>query len=45
VLYVLSKITDDLSKAELLHPIAAAWLPIVIGTLTGLLPLLYQEDG
>jgi lipopolysaccharide export system permease protein len=45
LLYVLSKITDDLSKAELLHPIAAAWLPIVIGTLTGLVPLLYQEDG
>jgi lipopolysaccharide export system permease protein len=45
VLYVLSKITDDLSKADLLHPIAAAWLPVVIGTLTGLLPLLYQEDG
>jgi len=45
LLYVLSKITDDLSKAELLHPIAAAWLPIVIGTFTGLVPLLYQEDG
>ena len=45
LLYVLSKITDDLSKAELLHPIAAAWLPIVIGTCTGLIPLLYQEDG
>jgi lipopolysaccharide export system permease protein len=45
VLYVLSKITDDLSKADLLHPIAAAWLPVVIGRLTGLLPLLYQEDG
>ncbi|MEZ5786088.1 MAG: LPS export ABC transporter permease LptG [Xanthobacteraceae bacterium] len=44
-LYVLSKVADDLSKAELLHPIAAAWLPIVIGTFTGLIPLLYQEDG
>lgn len=45
MLYVLSKITDDLSKAELLHPMAAAWLPVVIGTFTGLIPLLYQEDG
>lgn len=45
LLYVLSKVADDLSKAELLHPIAAAWLPIVIGTFTGLVPLLFQEDG
>src|SRR5262249_49073340 len=27
LLYVSSKITDDLSKAELLEPVAAAWLP------------------
>jgi lipopolysaccharide export system permease protein len=45
LLYVLSKVADDLSKAELLHPIAAAWLPILIGTFTGLIPLLFQEDG
>lgn len=45
LLFVLSKITDDLSKAEILHPIVAAWLPVAIGTLTGLIPLLYQEDG
>ena len=32
LLYVLSEVTDDLSKAELLHPIAAAWLPVLIGT-------------
>jgi lipopolysaccharide export system permease protein len=44
-LYVLSKVVDDLSKAQLLHPVAAAWLPVVLGTLTGLVPLLYQEDG
>ncbi len=44
-LYVLSKVTDDLSKAELLHPIAAAWLPVLVGSLMGLVPLLYQEDG
>jgi len=45
LLYVLSKVTDDLSKAELMHPIAAAWLPVVVGGLTGLVALLYQEDG
>ena len=44
-LYVLSKITEDLSKAELMHPIAAAWLPVAIGGVTGLVVLLHQEDG
>jgi len=45
LLYVLSKVTEDLSKAELMHPIAAAWLPVVVGGLTGFIALLYQEDG
>jgi len=45
LLYVLSKVTEDLSKAELMHPIVAAWLPVVVGGLTGFLALLYQEDG
>ena len=45
LLYVLSKVTDDLSKAELMHPVAAAWLPVLVGGLMGLVPLLYQEDG
>jgi len=45
LLYVLSKMTDDLSKAELMHPVTAAWLPVIVGGLTGLLALLYQEDG
>jgi lipopolysaccharide export system permease protein len=45
LLYILSKVTEDLSKAELMHPIAAAWLPVVVGGLTGFLALLYQEDG
>jgi lipopolysaccharide export system permease protein len=45
LLYVLSKVTEDLSKAELMHPAAAAWLPVVVGGLTGLVALLYQEDG
>lgn len=45
LLYVLSKVTEDLSKAELLHPLAAAWLPVCVGGLSGFLALLYQEDG
>jgi len=45
LLYVLSKVTEDLSKAELMHPLAAAWLPVFVGGLTGFLALLYQEDG
>jgi lipopolysaccharide export system permease protein len=45
LLYVLSKVTEDLSKAELLHPAVAAWLPVLSGGLTGFVVLLYQEDG
>jgi lipopolysaccharide export system permease protein len=45
LLYVLSKVTEDLSKAELMHPVAAAWLPALVGGLIGYVVLLYQEDG
>ena len=45
LLFVLSKITEDMSKSELLSPVAAAWIPAVIGSLTGFVALLYQEDG
>jgi lipopolysaccharide export system permease protein len=45
LLFVLSKITEDMSKSELLSPAAAAWIPVVIGGLTGFVALLYQEDG
>ena len=45
LLYVLSKVTEDLSKAELLNPAAAAWSPVLAGGLTGFVVLLYQEDG
>ena len=45
LLYVMSKITDDLAKAELLHPLAAAWLPVLAGGMTGFLTLLHLEDG
>jgi lipopolysaccharide export system permease protein len=45
LLYVLSKVTEDLSKAELMHPVAAAWMPVLVGGVTGFIALLYQEDG
>jgi lipopolysaccharide export system permease protein len=44
-LYVLSKVTGDLSKAGLLPPLAAAALPPLIGAVTGVITLLHQEDG
>ena len=45
LLYVMSKITGDLSKAGLMAPLGAAGLPPAIGAVTGLIALLYQEDG
>jgi lipopolysaccharide export system permease protein len=45
LLYVMSKVADDLSRAELLPPIVAAWMPAVVGAMIGLLALLYLEDG
>ncbi|MCC6888854.1 MAG: LPS export ABC transporter permease LptG [Hyphomicrobiales bacterium] len=45
LLYVLSKITGDLSRASLMPPALAAMLPPVAGGLVGFMALLYQEDG
>jgi lipopolysaccharide export system permease protein len=45
LLFVLSKITEDMSKSELISPVAAAWIPVLVGSLTGFVALLYQEDG
>ena len=45
LLYVLAKITGDLSKANLMAPMAAAALPPAVGGIAGLIALLYQEDG
>src|SRR5260370_13171456 len=44
-LFVLAKITGDMSKAGLMPPLAAATLPALFGGITGLVTLLYQEDG
>jgi lipopolysaccharide export system permease protein len=45
MLYIMSKLTDDLSKAELITPAIAAWMPALVGALTGFVALLYLEDG
>jgi lipopolysaccharide export system permease protein len=41
----MAKVTGDLSKAGLLGPMTAAALPPAVGGVTGLIALLYQEDG
>jgi lipopolysaccharide export system permease protein len=45
LLFVLSKFTEDMGKSELMSPILAAWIPVLIGGLTGFVVLLHQEDG
>ena len=45
LLFVLSKITEDMSKSELMSPALAAWIPVLVGGFTGFVALLYQEDG
>jgi lipopolysaccharide export system permease protein len=45
LLYVMAKVTEDLSKADLMYPTTGAWLPVIVGALTGIMTLLFQEDG
>jgi lipopolysaccharide export system permease protein len=45
LLFVLSKFTEDMSKSEIMSPLMAAWIPVLVGSLTGFFVLLHQEDG
>jgi lipopolysaccharide export system permease protein len=45
LLFVLQKITEDMGKSELMAPPLAAWIPVIVGGLTGFVVLLFQEDG
>jgi lipopolysaccharide export system permease protein len=45
LLYILSKVTEDVSKADLMSPVIAVLIPVLAGGLTGFVVLLYQEDG
>ncbi len=44
LLFVLSKFTEDMGKSELMSPVVAAWIPVLVGGLTGFVALLYQEE-
>ncbi len=44
-LFIIAKITGDMSKADLMPPLVAATLPVLLGGVTGLVTLMYQEDG
>lgn len=45
LLYLGTKLAEDLGDAGVVHPIAAAWFPAVTGIFLGVLVLLYREDG
>lgn len=45
LLYVVSRLAEELGEGGIIHPVAAAWFPAVFGSLMGCLVLLYQEDG
>lgn len=45
VLYVVTEVMRDLGGAGILSPTVAAWFPGIVGSLLGILALLYQEDG
>lgn len=45
LLYVLSKIADDMTTAGLMPPVAAAWAAVLVAAVVGVTALLYQEDG
>jgi lipopolysaccharide export system permease protein len=45
MLYVATKLAEDLGAAGLVSPVAAAWLPALLGVLMSVTVLLHQEDG
>jgi lipopolysaccharide export system permease protein len=45
LLYVATRLMEDLGGSGLVSPAVAAWFPGVVGSLLGTLALLYQEDG
>jgi lipopolysaccharide export system permease protein len=45
VLYVVTKLMEDLGGEGFVSSAVAAWFPAVVGSLLGTLALLYQEDG
>jgi lipopolysaccharide export system permease protein len=45
MLYVVTKLMEDLGGEGFVSSAVAAWFPAVVGSLLGTLALLYQEDG
>lgn len=45
LLYLGTKLAEDLGEAGVVHPVAAAWFPAVAGIFLGILVLLHREDG
>lgn len=45
MLYVVTKLMEDLGGEGFISSAVAAWFPAVVGSLLGTLALLYQEDG
>jgi lipopolysaccharide export system permease protein len=45
VLYVVTKLSEDLGAAGFVPPVAAAWAPAIVGALVSVTVLLHQEDG
>jgi lipopolysaccharide export system permease protein len=45
LLYVASKLGEELGEGGIVNPTVAAWFPAVFGALMGSLVLLHQEDG
>ncbi len=45
LLYVATKLAEDLGQAGIVHPVAAAWFPAAVGIIVGVLVLLNREDG
>ena len=45
LLYVATKLAEDLGEAGIVHPVAAAWFPATVGIIVGVLVLLNREDG
>jgi lipopolysaccharide export system permease protein len=45
LLFVLSRITEDMSTAGLISPVLGAWVPVLAAALTGFVAILFQEDG
>ncbi len=45
MLYVATEVAEDLGSAGVISAVVASWTPAFIGSLLGVLALLYQEDG